>query len=222
MIQAVLFDLDRTLLDRDTSFRNFVASQYERYKAALNHISPSDYIDRVVQLDNRGLLWKDKVYQVIVSEFPIRDLSWEELFADFDSRITDYYLPLPGMRMMLEALKMTGYSLGLVTNGRTRFQKRSIEALGIERDFQAILISESEGVRKPDPEIFHRALNRLNARPEHALFVGDSLEADIRGAKAVGMFTAWIRDPGYSGNHDADFAFSKLEDLPGLIRNLTK
>ncbi len=221
MIKAVLFDLDRTLLDRDTAFRNFVVSQQRKFADALSGIPAAVFIERVILLDKHGLLWKDEVYQAIVREFGIASLRWEELFEDFALRVADYYMPFPGLREMLDTLKSRGYLLGLVTNGREAFQKQSIRALGLDRDFQAVLISEVEGVRKPEPDIFCRALSRLSCQPQEAVFVGDSVEADILGAKRVGMFTAWKRDPLFLDPVDADIVFDDLGELPGAIDGLS-
>jgi putative hydrolase of the HAD superfamily len=220
MIKAVLFDLDRTLLDRDTSFRNFVVSQYERFASDLGPISQEKYVERVVALDNRGLRWKDKVYQGIVQEFDLKTLAWETLFTDFEQRIADYYLPFPQMREMLEALKTKSYKLGLITNGKGPFQMRTIQTIGIENDFAAILISEIEGLRKPEPEIFHRALARLDCQPKESVFVGDSIEADVRGAKNAGLWTIWKSEPGIPAPAEANAILHHLDELPSLIEGL--
>ena len=75
---------------------------------------------------------------------------------------------------------------------RRSFKRRNIEALGLEPLVDAILISEAEGLRKPDAAIFFRAAERAGARPEECLFVGDNPEADILGAHGAGMKTAWF------------------------------
>jgi putative hydrolase of the HAD superfamily len=220
MIRAVLFDLDRTLLDRDASFLNFVVSQYVKFRPRLGHISQADYVSRVVALDDRGALWKDKVYQAIVAEFSITSPSWQELFEDFDSRIADYYIPFPHLREMLDALKATGYALGLISNGRELFQMRSIRALSMEQDFDTILISEAVGLRKPDPAIFRLALQNLNCEPCQGVYVGDHPLADIAGAKKAGMKTVWKKDQEYSGSPEADAIFEDLAELPLILRGL--
>lgn len=79
MIKAILFDLDGTLLDRDTSIQNFIANQYERLKPQLSKISKKDYINRFIKLDCRGYVWKDKVYKSLVSEFEISTITWSTL-----------------------------------------------------------------------------------------------------------------------------------------------
>ena len=63
---------------------------------------------------------------------------------------------------MLDELKSNNVILGMITNGYGQFQMDNIKALGIERYFETILVSEWEGIKKPDPQIFKRALKQLN------------------------------------------------------------
>lgn len=71
MIKAVLFDLDGPLLNREESVKKFIEKQYDRLHNQLNAISKERYISRYIQLDNRGYVWKDQVYQQLVDEFSI-------------------------------------------------------------------------------------------------------------------------------------------------------
>ena len=70
---------------------------------------------------------------------------------------------------------------------------------GLLDRFAGVVISMDTGARKPRPEIFRAALESLGAKPEETLHVGDSLDADVAGASALGMPTAWltrrVRDP---------------------------
>lgn len=97
MIRGVLFDLDRTLLDRDTSFATFAAAQYERFTGRLPGIEAQAYVKRLIELDALGSVWKDVVYQRLIAELGITGIPWEELFADFDAHIADSYVPFPGV-----------------------------------------------------------------------------------------------------------------------------
>ena len=97
------------------------------------------------------------------------------------------------MAETLVALRQQGIKLGIVTNGETDFQTLHIVALGLGSLVDAVLISQVEGLRKPDTALFLRAADRLSVGAENCLFVGDNPSADILGAHAAGMQTAWFR-----------------------------
>ncbi len=75
VMKAALFDLDGTLLNRDASVELFIEQQYERLKAVLGSISKEQYITRFIQLDKRGYVWKDHVYQQLVKEFHLAHIT---------------------------------------------------------------------------------------------------------------------------------------------------
>ena len=82
--------------------------------------------------------------------------------------------------------------IGIVTNGPTEVQHAKLELLGIDRLVDFVLVSEEFGVAKPDPAIFREALRLAGVRPEEAIFVGDSVEFDMAGARAAGIPTIWL------------------------------
>ncbi|MBC7256010.1 MAG: HAD family hydrolase [Chloroflexi bacterium] len=87
----------------------------------------------------------------------------------------------------LKALHQQGYAVALVTNfDHPPYVYDLLRERGLEGQFDAVIISGEVGVDKPDPKIFQTALQAVQCAPEEALFVGDSLEADIAGAEAVG------------------------------------
>ena len=75
MIKAALFDLDGTLLNRDESVKLFLDSQYHRLNKFVGHIPKKQYMTRFIELDNRGYVWKDKVYQQLVNEFAMEGIT---------------------------------------------------------------------------------------------------------------------------------------------------
>jgi putative hydrolase of the HAD superfamily len=91
----------------------------------------------------------------------------------------------------LQTLRERGQKLGVITNGPVKLQQQKLDALGITRLFETIVISEAEAVRKPDPAIFARALERCGVVCDEAVFVGDHPEIDIAGAHAAGMRPIW-------------------------------
>jgi putative hydrolase of the HAD superfamily len=100
--------------------------------------------------------------------------------------------PLPGAVETLEALRARGHRLGLVTNGGRVFQRRKIERFDLAQYFDDIRVEGEQGLGKPHPQAFERALAALDARPEEAWMVGDNLSADIGGAQALGIRGVWV------------------------------
>lgn len=85
---------------------------------------------------------------------------------------------------------------------------------GLGRLFSAVVISMELGRRKPHPAIFEEALRRLEARADEALFVGDSLGADVGGARAVGMDAVWVNRTGKALPADAAAPTYVVANLP--------
>lgn len=218
-IKAVLFDLDGTLLDRDRSLLAFANDQYQRLISSLGHVPKADYIGRFIALDCRGLVWKDKVYQTLVDEFAITDLTWEYLLEDYVTRFQQHCIPFDGMKAMLCELKQH-YSLGLITNGRSPFQRRSIDGLGIDESFDVVIVSEEVQLRKPQPEIFWKAADALNAQAGESVFVGDSPKADVIGAKNAGMRAIWKRSPYHEEPEEADAVIDELKAIPSCVSSM--
>lgn len=217
MIKAVLFDLDGTLLNRDASVRCFIEKQYDRLKSYLSHIDKELYIERFLELDAHGYVWKDKVYQQLVEEFCISCCT-EKLLADYIEEFKQHCVPYEDLLSMIHQLKDMGMKLAIITNGYGQFQLDNIRALGIEKEFEARLISEWKGIRKPDPVIFERALGKLGVAAEESLFVGDHPINDVKAAMQVGMIGVWKREE-WQEEHEimADYVVNNLSEIPRII-----
>ena len=96
----------------------------------------------------------------------------------------------------LEELRSLGVRLAVVSNWDSRLPAL-LEAIGLARYMDAIVVSHLEGVEKPDPELFRRALRTLAAEPSQAIHAGDTPELDFAGAEAAGIAAVLIaRDAG--------------------------
>jgi putative hydrolase of the HAD superfamily len=221
MVKAVLFDLDGTLLDRDTSVEQFISVQYDRLTSNLSHIPKNDYMTRFIELDCHGHVWKDKVYQALVREFAIENISWQELLEDYKLQFQYHCVPFKFLIEMLDKLKQQNYLLGIITNGRGQFQARAIEGLGIRDYFDTVLISEVEQIRKPQVEIFQKAMNQLSVSASDSVFVGDHPEADIAGAKGAMMKTIWKRNSFWSEAKEADAIIDELREIPLILEDFS-
>lgn len=125
----------------------------------------------------------------------------------------------------LQKLKTQDYNLGILSNaGDDKDVQELIERFGIRGFFDFVLTSAACFYRKPHPRSFEIALAHWNIPPIEAIMIGDSLEADIHGAKQLGMKTIWItRRAKFSEDEmrrvTPDFSVRKLSELlPTLDR----
>jgi HAD superfamily hydrolase (TIGR01662 family) len=85
------------------------------------------------------------------------------------------------------------YKLGIVSNfAIPECVDKLLERHGLGRLFDVVVVSGAVNKRKPSPEIFERALEKLGVSAENAVFVGDTVDADIEGAKSAGMKAVFI------------------------------
>jgi HAD superfamily hydrolase (TIGR01549 family) len=107
----------------------------------------------------------------------------------------------PGARELLTALRERGLPIGLVVDGEADENRIARVRLGLDGLFDALAISNEVGVSKPDPRIYVRALDELGVRKEdygRVVMVGNRLERDVRGSRALGLVTVWLdRSPRY-------------------------
>lgn len=103
-------------------------------------------------------------------------------------------------------------------NGRTTFQSKSIQGLGIKSYFETILISEAEQIRKPQPEIFYKALSQLKVTAKESVYIGDHPEADILGAKNAGLRSIWRKNNLWSTLTEADAVINELNEILPIIK----
>ena len=106
----------------------------------------------------------------------------EALFARFADART--FRLFPGAREVVERARRAGWRVAVVSNWSHALEPL-LGDLGVRPD--AVLSSAVEGLEKPDPELFHRALRRVGARAEGSLHAGDSLENDVLGARSAGL-----------------------------------
>ena len=191
VITTVLFDLDGTLYDRDALLQELAAEQYRVFRQELRRVQRNHYVERLIELDDHGYGSKDDVYRQLASDWQLSDELRVHLTAHFWSSYDRYCVLASDTLNTLSTLQRRGKKLGIITNGNTDRQNAKIDALGIRPYFHVVTISEAEGVRKPDREIFLRTLKRCGSSPAEALYVGDHPHADVDGARGAGLAAVW-------------------------------
>ncbi|WP_337867993.1 HAD family hydrolase [Meiothermus sp.] len=256
MIQAILFDLDETLiLDHPVSLHTlrscafYAASWYsldiprliqdaEEVAVRLWKASPVfDYTQRIGHSAGEGL-WARYEVQTHPALKTLHDWApsfraavWNETLARqniYDEALCEalahryfserrLYPRYPEIDELLKAL--SGYKLGIVTNGVPDLQRDKLEGFGLKDRFQATAVSGELDIGKPQRGIFDHICRALDVEPSVCVMVGDNPERDVAGAAAAGMKSVWVergfkaKDP----NHPADLEVSNLlQMLPWL------
>lgn len=219
VISTILFDLDGTLYDRDLVVQSLATVQYQEYRDRFQNVEEGRYIRRLIELDDHGYKPKHEVYEMMGREMGLAASLQQELEAHFWAVYDDFCTLPDDARETLETLRIRGKKLGIVTNGRTNRQHAKIDALGIRSLFDAIVVSEEVGFRKPDPQIFRCALELCSASPEQAIHVGDHPDADIEGAVNAGLQAVWKAVPYWELKLSGVPKIDRLGDVLRLTRD---
>jgi len=121
----------------------------------------------------------------------------------------------------LKALSARSLNLGLISNWDAPTLEFATRDLGIRKYFKMVLSSRCAEYEKPRPEIFHEACQRADAEPASSVHIGDSIEADIAGARGVGITPIWINRNGAEVRPDCA-TIQSLAELPDVLDRLAK
>jgi putative hydrolase of the HAD superfamily len=184
---------------------------------------------RAFPADNESLDWPKQwraYLDAYMTECDIPDEVREEVHEHLDSEFADAALwlhELPGARDGLRALAETDIRLGIISNADGLIGQRLAEAEilqvgpGIGVPVECVIDSGAVGVMKPDPRIFHLALDAMAITPADAWYIGDMPGIDVVGARAAGLHPV-VMDP-YQFHLDADYdRVSSLTELATVVR----
>ena len=228
--KAVIFDLDDTLC-------NYAAARETRLRQAFMHSQDGGTqsrdgvdLDRMIAESIRMHPHGADHFAELFARFDIADARHATAAADWYRKNRFHGLRLfPDVEAVLSIVR-DGVStedpravrpIGIVTNGPTEVQRAKLELLEVDHLVDFVLVSEEFGVAKPEPEIFREALRLAGVKPEEAIFVGDSVEFDMAGARAAGVPTVWVnRDerPWTEPGPPPTLQIRSLAELPQLLK----
>ncbi|WP_191566841.1 HAD family hydrolase [Metabacillus idriensis] len=211
-MKAILFDLDGTLFNRDLALMNFAEMQYDNWEELHSKLTREQYTELFLRLDKNGYVWKDAVYKTIAKKLEL-SAQPEDLLKDYQVNFHTSCAPCEITADVMKTLTAKGLKLGIITNGFTEFQRKTIQTMGIEDFFDVVVISEEAGLRKPDTAIFQLALKIMNIEPKYAVYVGDHPENDVKAAKDAGLNAIWMKTKHYNQADHADWHISRIEEV---------
>lgn len=181
----LLVDLDNTLVDRAAAFNSW-SGDFVRLLGR-----PESEAAWLIEADRDGYEPRESLARAIKQRFrldtAVEDLVHRLLHEHVASMTTG-----GGVKQALTNAKAHGWKIAIVTNGTTTQQTLKIQRAGLEPYVDAVVISEAEQVKKPDPKIFHLAARRLGSELTGGWMVGDHPTADIAGGQSAGLETAWV------------------------------
>lgn len=178
-----LFDLDDTLLDGESAFLIWA-----HHFADYNNLSESS-LETIIRIDREEDMPVLPFLKKLRSAFGIRT-SFGELVDQFWSVYPTCFTVHDATYDALKRLRLSGWKLGIVTNGPST-QWKKIEATNLIPYFDGFCVSGEIGVRKPDLGIFIEAAKRCGAELE-GWMIGDNADADIVGGHRAGLQTIWF------------------------------
>ena len=238
-IRYLIFDLGGTLMHARADW----APIYEQGDLALTNVLRGHGIELDAKTFRLRLHeyyeQRDKDFHETTYHFVLRELLKEQGQAEVAESVLRsaldafYAVTQPNWQLeadsaeTLEGLKSNQYRLGIFSNaGDDRDVQELIESFGVRSHFDFVLTSAACFYRKPHPRAFEIALAHWNADPNEAAMIGDSLEADILGAKQLGLTTIWITRRAKFTDEDMhrikpDFSLRKLNELPPTLDRLS-
>ena len=198
MYKYVFIDLDDTLWDfhanaKSTLHEIFLKRNFDRYFDNFEHYFEI-YSKRNLELWDlygKGLVTRDELSQERFFH-PLKQVGINN--TELASEVGKEYLELlpsrtelvPFARELLDYL-FAKYQLTIVSNGFIEVQYNKLKTCNLEQFFSHVVLSEAAGALKPDKQIFEYALQLNNATAAETIMIGDSFEADIRGAQNAGI-----------------------------------
>lgn len=143
------------------------------------------------RMDRRELMKRNLPYDALAAELGLPPLA-PEIRAEWAADLSRYRL-FPEVEPLLAALRARGLKIGLCSNLAHDY---GLIVRRLLPDLDARVLSYEVGAVKPEPEIYQAVCAALQIRPEEALFIGDSLKADVEGPRAFGMRAARIERQG--------------------------
>ena len=199
MIKTVIFDIDGTLYDYNAGNRIGMAAlgAYCQEQFGLDENTFRETFSWANQemgrrigmpcaaIHNRLIRYQLMLEKLGAPLFPhartMYHVYWDTLVGNMQ--------PFDGLLAWMRQLKRDGIQIGIGSNMTAYIQYKKLEKLGVTPYIDWIVTSEEAGCEKPERRFFERCSAKSGVQPEECLFVGDSLEGDIKGAAAAGMQT---------------------------------
>lgn len=225
----IFFDLDHTLWDFEKNAAETLTELFDTYRFSVFGFGSAEHFIETYNRNNHRL-WA-QYHRGEISKSELREARFADTFRElgvdpihFPMAFEADYLRLcpqkthlfPNVHETLGYLQER-YALHLISNGFGDAAETKVTRCNLKKYFSTIVISEVVGVHKPHPEIFHYAVSNAKTAILHSVMIGDSIEADIRGAQNIGMDAICFNPQGAEMPKDVKQSIGALHELVGLF-----
>ena len=225
----IFFDLDRTIWDFDASAEDSFRRMFEKYELKKYGV-PSVMAFKERYDVHNDMLWSwYRKGEILKEVLNIR--RFDMTLADFGivnheiaiGMSEDYVIVNPDTPFLfpyaIESLQYLAprYPLHLITNGFQEVQEQKFRIARLDRFFRTVTTSEEAGIKKPEPGIFHYALDKASCSAENSIIIGDDLEVDIIGARNIGMDGVYFNAEGKMHDEEVTFEIRSLKELMNIF-----
>ena len=224
-VKDIFFDLDHTLWDFEKNsaltFQKIfqlrdVAVQLDDFLAVYVPTNAKMWkLFREAEISKEELRFKrlDTVFNQL--GYAQQPETIHQLSEDYITYLSSYNHLFDGVDDVLKYLHKD-YRLHIITNGFHTVQEEKLKNANIDKYFDVVVNSEMVGVKKPDPKIFEYSLTKAKANAATSIMVGDNLEADVFGAKNVGMHAIHFNTNSEQEDISVQTIY-KLEELKNIL-----
>ena len=194
----LFIDLDDTIYDfssasREAFMETYELLHYDRFFDSFNHYYSiyEPYNLELWHIYGEGKITKEELnkrrYSYPLEVVGIKDQELADTFCrEALGRIPTKNRLIDGAIELLEYLRPK-YNMYILSNGFKELQSHKMRTAGIDKYFDALILSEDIGVNKPNRELYEYALEKTGSKLEESIMIGDMFETDIVGAANIGM-----------------------------------
>jgi putative hydrolase of the HAD superfamily len=227
MIEAVVFDLDNTLMDFMAMKENAIIAAVNAMIDAGLAMDPADAKKELYAIYGKEGIEFQRVFDSFLQQH-LGHIDWKILSSGVVAyrRAREASLVLyPHVNMTLAELLRRGLKLAVLSDAPCREAWLRLSYLQLQHVFDTVITFEDTGFRKPHPETFRKVLSMIGCEPGNTIMVGDWPERDLVGAREVGMHTIFARygfvfDREPVGSEGAEFAIDDIRKILGIIDEL--
>ena len=242
MLRGVIFDLGSTLLSHEYNNRwpllrprlitGLIRDLHAQGLQFDDNAFANTFTRNIVDFDGQ----RQTHFKEITSEYVLRatfaDLNISPDGFDVPRALAAYFgpsealwKPMPRVYETLDMLRARGLRLAIVSNAADDANvQRLIDNHALRYYFDPIVVSAAAGIRKPNPRIFDFVLNAWKFAPAEVVMIGDTLGADVLGAKNAGLKSVWVTmqadTPDNAAHRETivpDATATSLAELPDLL-----